>query len=253
MINENLYLGDCIEKMSVIENNTIDMIFVDPPYGSTVCKWDIIIPFDDMWKQIKRVICPNGIICIMGSQPFTSLLINSNLDWFKYCWVWDKVNKATGHLNAKKQPMRITEDICVFYNKPGKYFPIMVEREAPVRASNGSKKKNTESKIYGEQVHIQPKEYTHKYPNNIISIKSEDSRSTIHPSQKPVALIEYLIKTYTNENDAVLDFCMGSGSTGIACMNLNRNFIGIEKDEGYYNIAKERLCQHEAMLDMERK
>jgi site-specific DNA-methyltransferase (adenine-specific) len=161
---------------------------------------------------------------------------------FKYSWVWNKINRASNHLNAKRQPLRITEDVCVFYEGPAAYYPIMVPRDKPVRASNGNRSKGTESQIYGAQEHIAVVEYTEKYPTNLINIQAEDARRGLHPSQKPVALMEYLIKTYTLPGQCVLDFAMGSGTTGVACKNTGRRFIGIELDPSYFEIAQKRIA-----------
>jgi site-specific DNA-methyltransferase (adenine-specific) len=229
--------GDCLEEMKNIPDGSIDMILTDPPYGTTACKWDSIIDLPLMWKQLKRVIKPNGAIVMTASQPFTSKLISSNYKMFKYCWVWDKVRK-TGHLNAKKQPMRKSEDVVIFYSKPPKYMPQMVKGERHLRGPFGKRKDATT--VYGSfsddnRTYISD-EY---YPDNIITFCAE--MKSIHPTQKPVALMEYLIKTYTNEGETVLDFTMGSGTTAVACKNLNRDFIGIELDKGYFDIAEARI------------
>ena len=234
----DLIHGDCLEEMKKIPDGSIDMVLTDPPYGTTACKWDTVIDLPLMWEQLKRVVKPNGAIVMTASQPFTSALVMSNVKMFKYCWVWDKVNRPTGHLNAKKQPLRQTEDVIVFYSDQVHYNPQMTQGKPYV--ATGSRK----SENYGAQV----KSTTicadgMRYPRNLIRI-SADERGTvgrIHPTQKPVALMEYLIKTYTNEGETVLDFTMGSGTTGVACKNLNRNFIGIELDETYFNIAKARI------------
>jgi site-specific DNA-methyltransferase (adenine-specific) len=234
-----LYNGNCLEIIPTLEKSSIDMILVDPPYGTTQCKWDSILPFDQMWKCISYVVKPNTAIVMTSSQPFTSALIMSNPSMFKYNWVWDKVNRISGHLNSKKQPLRIVEDIVVFYSDQPTYNPQMIAGKPYKAVSKGNK-----SSCYGAQtdgvVTINNGEY---YPRNLISIPA-DERGTvgrIHPTQKPVALMEYLIKTYTNENDVVLDFTMGSGTTGVACGILNRKFIGIELDKNYYEIAKTRI------------
>ena len=230
-----LMLGDCLEEMKKIPDGYIDMVLADPPYGTTACKWDSIIPLEPMWEQLKRIIKPNGAIVMTASQPFTSVLIMSNLEMFKYCWTWDKIT-AKGHLVAKIRPMQQTEDITVFGDGKINYYPIMINRpkdkiqftkEAKRTEIMGGKSTMTEKKIYDTW-----------YPKTILTFKTERG---LHPTQKPVALMEYLIKTYTNENDIVLDFCFGSGTTGVACKNLKRNFIGIEKDEKYFQIAKDRI------------
>lgn len=230
----NLMQGDCLEKMLDIPDGSVDMVMADPPYGMTQCKWDLVIPLDLMWEQLKRVIKSNGAIVLMGNQPFTSKLISSNLEWFKYEWVWKK-SKATGHLNAKKQPLRDKEDIVVFYSKQPTYNPQMT-----IGPSYKARGGVVSSRVYGKYSNYRNDNHGFRYPKQIIDF-NVGGRETIHPTQKPVKLMEYLIKTYTNENETVLDFCMGSGTTGEAALNLNRNFIGIEKDEKYFQYAKERL------------
>lgn len=229
----NLMLGDCLERMKEIPDGSVDMVLADPPYGTTACKWDTVIPLDKMWEQLKRIIKPSGAIVLFGGQPFTSMLITSNLEMFKYCWYWKK-NRATGVLNAKKQPLREVEDICVFNVK--QYNPqdlIIVNR----RSRNCKK----DSEVYGKgQTKSYIQEFTN-YPKQLLFFDVVQPPNTQHPTQKPVALMEYLIKTYTHENETVLDFCMGSGTSGIAAKNTGRKFIGIEKDAGYFEIAKQRL------------
>lgn len=225
----NLMLGDCLERMKEIESRSVDMILADPPYGTTACKWDSIIDLSLMWDQLKRIIKPNGAIVMTASQPFTSALVVSNVNMFKYCWVWEK-SKPTGFLNAKKQPLRQTEDIAVFYGKQSTYNPQGTSATSKIvsrtnRGNYGSCSKTTVQEVTG-------------YPRNVIRIASIDGQ---HQTQKPVALMEYLIKTYTNKGETVLDFTMGSGTTGVAAKNLNRSFIGIEMDETYFNIAKVRI------------
>lgn len=233
-----LMQGDCLERMKEIPDGSVDMILTDPPYGTTACKWDSIIPLEPMWEQLKRIIKPNGAIVMTASQPFTSILISSNIKMFKYNWVWDKVS-VTGHLNAKKMPLRRTEDICVFYRKTPTYNPQMTSREKPRRTRN-----TNNHSVFGntKDVFVSDIVLEKKYPVNLIQFsKGSKYEKMIHPTAKPVALMEYLIKTYTNENETVLDFTMGSGSTGVAAKNLNRKFIGIELDDGYFEIAKNRI------------
>jgi len=232
----NLYQGDCLILMHLIPAQSVDLILCDLPYGTTQNKWDSVIPFEPLWDHYKRI-C-RGAIVLTAAQPFTSALVMSNVQSFKYAWVWDKVNRPTGHLNVKKQPMRETEDVTVFYDSQPTYNPQMV-KGTPYRATGSKKSAN-----YGEQ-----KKSTTicddgmRYPRNVLRIAA-DERGTvgrIHPTQKPVALMEYLIRTYTNEGDTVLDNCMGSGTTGVACVNTGRNFIGIEQDAKYFEIAKQRI------------
>jgi len=235
----DLRLGDCLEVMKTIQDNSIDAIITDPPYGTTACKWDSVIDFELMWEQLNRIIKPNGAIVLFGSEPFSSALRMSNVKNYKYDWIWEKTTK-TNHLNAKKQPLRRSELISVFYKKQPTYKPQgLVKTEVSNFRPNHFKYKKGE-KVYGEQrEHSNKSNYTN-YPDNILIFANPNSKS-LHPTQKPIALMEYLIKTYTNENETVLDFTMGSGSTGVAAKNLNRKFIGIEMDDKYFEIAKERI------------
>ena len=240
--NENTWLmkGDCLERMKEIESGSVDMILTDPPYGTTACKWDSIIPLEPMWEQLKRVIKPNGAIVMTASQPFTNVLVTSNLKMFKYEWTWRKP-KGTGHLNAKKQPMRDKEDVCVFYSKQCTYNPQMTAG-APYKDKAGKDHEGESSRTesYGKYTNKRDDNSGTRYPKQVLDFPVVE-RGNVHPTQKPVALMEYLIKTYTNEGETVLDFTMGSGSTGVAAKNLNRNFIGIEMDKGYFEIAVGRI------------
>jgi len=231
--------GDCLELMKDIPNGSIDMILCDLPYGTTQNKWDAVIPFDLLLLQYKRVLKPNGAIVLTASQPFTSFLIVNLIELYKYSWTWDKVNKFSGHLNAKKQPLRIVEDICVFYSSQPTYNPIMIKGEPYTAISKGAKSSNFGSQI-DEVKTVNEGLY---YPKNLISIKGDKrgDEGRIHPTQKPIELFEYLIKTYTNENDLVLDNCAGSGTTAIACINTNRNYICMEKEQKYYDIILNRV------------
>jgi site-specific DNA-methyltransferase (adenine-specific) len=230
--------GDCLEVMKDIPDKSIDMILCDLPYGTTACKWDTIIPFEPLWEQYKRIIKDNGAIVLTASQPFTSALVMSNIKMFKYCWVWNK-KKGGSPLLSKIQPIRITEDVVIFGNGKVKYNPIMTLRDKPVsRGKNKGNVSETTNNAFTED-----KIYTEYYPKNIIEISNADQSNRLHPTQKPVALFEYLIKTYTNEGDLALDNCAGSGTTGVACKNLNRNYILIEKEPEYIEICKERLRQ----------
>lgn len=228
--------GDCLDLMKDIPNKSIDMILCDLPYGTTACKWDTIIPFESLWEQYERIIKNNGAIVLFSKQPFTTLLIQSNLKHFKYCLIWQKDNHDNP-LMAKKRFLNITEDICIFYKKQCKYNPqgiVRVDKITKQGRGESLSQKNTRQSEYVQQ-------YTN-YPRNILKFKRD--LPNVHPTQKPVALLEYLIKTYTNENDIVLDNCMGSGSTGVACINTDRNFIGFELDEKYFEIAKNRLKEN---------
>lgn len=245
-IDEGLYQGDCLELMYGIPDKSIDMILADLPYGTTACSWDEIIPFEPLWSHYKRIIKDNGAIVLFGSEPFSTKLRMSNLDWYRYDWVWVK-DKPSNFFMGKKAPLKYTEDICVFYKHLPTYNPIMQKRDD----ENKRKNKLTSSLLKDETKGIN--EYTDKYQKRLLSGISDyiypknyqffNNRrdAGFHPTQKPVALLEYLIKTYTNEGDLVLDNVMGSGSTGVACKNLNRRFIGMELDEKYFKIAKERI------------
>jgi site-specific DNA-methyltransferase (adenine-specific) len=228
---EWLMQGDCLERMKEIGDGTVDMVLTDPPYGATACKWDSVITLEPMWEHLERVIKPGGAIVMTASQPFTTVLIASNMKLFKYCWYWKK-NRATGVLNAKKQPLREVEEVCVFNVK--KYIPQgLIEVNQPSRNSR---------KDYDNYGAGTCKSYTQKYTNYPRQILEFDSvQRTIHSTQKPVELMEYLIKTYTKEGDVVLDFAMGSGTTGVAAKNTNRNFVGIELDKAYFEIARSRI------------
>lgn len=232
-----LIQGDCLEMMKQIPDGSVDMVLTDPPYGTTACKWDTVIPFQPMWEQLKRITKKNSAIVLFGSEPFSSRLRCSNLKMYKYDWVWNKKKQGNIFL-AKSQPMKIHENVLVFNSTKDSYYPQMILRDKIKKTKNygtgevmrGNNKK--ENKVYT---------YTHKNPISIIEFSNAKQKGKVHPTQKPVPLLEYLIKTYTKEGDTVLDFTMGSGSTGVACKNLNRNFIGIELDEKYFNIAKERI------------
>jgi len=244
--------GDCLEEMKNIPDKSIDMVLTDPPYGTTACKWDNVIPFESMWKELKRITKDNGAICLFGSEPFSSHLRLSNLKMFKYDWVWHK-NFSGSFALAKKRPMQYHELISVFYNKQCLYAPTFEDYADSVykrfkkddgqnNAASGIAK-NRKSNINNIKVvsrRIDKKRG--RYPQSVKFFKCPpNSQGRLHPTQKPVALLEYLIKTYTLEGETVLDFTMGSGSTGVACKNLNRKFIGIELDKKYYEIAKRRV------------
>ena len=235
--NIKLLQGDCLELMKDIPDKSIDMILCDLPYGTTACKWDVIIPFEPLWKQYNRIIKDNGAVVLFGSQPFTSKLIQSNLKNFRYELIWEK-QQGTNPMFAKKGILKKHENICVFYKKQPTYNPQMSYGNKNYSAFS-SKNKNI-GEIYGDlkSKHRECNDGS-RYPTSILRFNTE--RTKYHPTQKPLLLCEYLIKTYTNGGDTVLDNCMGSGSTGVACVNTNRNFIGIELDEDYFNIAKERI------------
>ena len=232
MDNINLYNGDCLEVIKSISDKSIDMILCDLPYGTTKNKWDSVIPLDTLWEQYNRVIKYNGAILLFGSQPFTTTLNFSNISNYRYEWIWLK-NNSTGFQLANKKPLKKHELISVFYKKQPTYNPQGLKPYGKInkRGSMGDNWDEMNSNEYVQQ-------WTN-YPTQLLEFPHDKSK--LHPTQKPVALLEYLIKTYTNENELVLDNCMGSGSTGIACINTNRKFIGIELDNNYFNIAKDRI------------
>ena len=240
-----IYNEDCLEGMKRIPDKSVDMILCDLPYGTTACKWDTIIPFEPLWEQYNRLIKDNGAIVLTAGQPFTSALVMSNPEWFKYSLVWNKVNSSSG-LHAKTQPLRSHEDILVFSKNKTVYNPQMEEtskrvdkeRAIPNGEAFGG---NTKKRVYNNN--------GLKYPKSVLTFSNANQRGKVHPTQKPVPLFEYLIKTYTNEGETVLDNCMGSGTTAIACLNNNRNFIGFELDEGYFNIATNRIKNHKVTDD----
>lgn len=239
IINEDVQLihGDCLEVMKSIPAGSVDLILCDLPYGTTRNKWDFIIPFDALWAHYWRVLKPHGAVILTAAQPFTSALVMSQPGAFKYQWVWEKT-QAVGHLNAWKQPMRKHEDICVFYRKQPTYNPQIVDKPKENIRPQTSRTKTTSN--YGEHgldVFKCPPDKS--MPSSVL--KFANAQKTVHPTQKPVALMEYLVLTYTNDGETVLDNCMGSGTTGLACINTGRRFIGIEKDEVYFEIAKKRI------------
>ena len=244
MSEYKLYQGDCIEVMKDIPDGSVDLVLTDPPYGTTACKWDSVIPFEPMWEQLNRIIKPNGAICLFGSEPFSSALRMSNIKNFKYDWIWDK-RIPSGMSYARFQPMRQTENISVFCNGKTVYNPQMVKRDKPIKKGGNKYSPSAPIQACKEGKDFK-KTYEYKNPINLI-VFDKIRKGSLHPTQKPVALLEYLIKTYTKEGETVLDFTMGSGSTGVACVNTNRNFIGIELDENYFKIAENRIKQ--AIID----
>jgi len=238
----DLRQGDCLAEMDkLIEHGVkVDMILTDPPYGTTACKWDSVIPLEPMWERINKLIKPNGAVVLFGSEPFSSALRISSIKNYKYDWVWQK--SPTGFLNAKKMPMKSVENIIVFYNKLPTYNPQGITKIKNKTIRNHSTKiERTQIGLSTHNGGRLKKSYVQSftgYPNQTLVFSNDKG---FHPTQKPVALLEYLIKTYTNESETVLDFTMGSGSTGVACVNTNRNFIGIELDEKYFEIAKKRI------------
>lgn len=241
--NVRLIKGDCLEVMESLEDKSINMILCDLPYGTTTCKWDTIIAFEPLWEQYNRIIKDNGAIVLFAKQPFASKLVNSNLKMFRYELIWEK-EKGTDFGNANRKPLNAHENICVFYRKQPTYN-VLYEKGKPYYKKNYNNKTNHNDKL----TFLSSKEgiwdnQGKRNPKSVIKIASDTSKgkgSSLHPCQKPIQLLEWLIKSYTNENDTVLDNTMGSGSTGVACINTNRKFIGIEKDKKYFDIAYNRI------------
>ena len=242
-----IYNEDCLEGMKEIPDGSVDMILCDLPYGTTACSWDEIIPFDLLWEQYERVIKDNGAIVLTANQPFTSALVSSNIKIFRYEWIWDKI-KASSGLHAKIQPMRSHESVLVFGKGKIPYYPIM--RKGKPRIDSVSIVNNGKA-FGGKDVE---RGYDNNeglyYPKSVLHISNANQNGKFHPTQKPVALFEYLIKTYTNKNETVLDNCMGSGTTAIACMNTERNYIGFELDKTYYEKSLERIKNHATQTDI---
>lgn len=241
-----IYNEDCLEGMKRIPDSSIDMILCDLPYGTTACKWDRVIPFEPLWEQYNRIIKDNGAICLFGSEPFTSNLICSNIKNFKYNWIWQK-DKATGHLNAKRQPMRTVETISVFYKKQCCYNPQLIEKPLKNVRPPTRHRKNIDNYGKMDKKSTRGIPINMGYPKDVLQFRAcfGDKGKSNHPTEKPVPLLEYLIKTYTNEGDIVLDNCFGSGSTLVAAVNTNRHYIGFELDEKYFDIACQRLDEAE--------
>ena len=238
--NGRFYLGDCLEVMKEIPDGVIDMILCDLPYGTTSCKWDSIIPFDALWAEYKRVRSPGAPIVLTASEPFTSLLVTSNIQEFRHRWIWDKVKPSSG-LNAKKAPLRVSEDILVFCEATAPYKPIMVPKKPRAEKkfdSNGEAFGGARVERYHDNGGL-------GYPKDILTLSNADQRNRIHPTQKPVELFEYLIKTYSNEGDLILDNTAGSGTTAIAAENTGRKWVCIEQNEEYATKAVERIWNHE--------
>lgn len=236
-----LFWADCFDVFPSIPEKSVDAIIADLPYGTTACKWDSLLPLDKLWNEYKRVLKPNGVIILTSSQPFTSILINNDLKMFKYTLVWDKV-AVTNPMLAKKQPMRCHEDIVCFYDKQPTYNPQM--RVGVKWSRAGKKQHKTDTLGQSTLFNNGSDESEMKYPKSILTFSNADKTKNEHPTEKPIELMEYLVKTYTNENDTVLDNTMGSGTTGLACLKTNRQFIGIEKEKQYYDVAVRRLSSY---------
>ena len=241
-----LIKGDCLQEMKKIKDNSVDAIITDPPYGTTACKWDSVIDFKLMWEQLNRIIKPNGAIVLFGGEPFSSALRMSNIKNYKYDWKWIK-NIPSNFLNAKKQPLRSYEDVLIFYKKQPTYNPVLTDKPKDNIRRNSIDCVQNNKGVVGSLPNNIKRNGTRtipldkNYPLNVLNINTLSKNKRIHPTQKPVLLMEYLIKTYTNEKETVLDFTMGSGTTMLACKKLNRNGIGIELDEVFYNIALTRV------------
>ena len=239
------YLGDCLDLMKFVPDKKIDMILCDLPYGTTACKWDTIIPFDKLWERYERIIKDNGAIVLFASQPFTSVLVSSNLKMFKYEWIWEK-SKASNFLLAKKQVLKAHENLLVFGKGSVVYYP-QKTRGKPYSGEKRAGKKGSITDVYNDvpnPTFRNGSEDGLRNPRSVQYFKTAESEGkTLHPTQKPIALIEYLIKTYTKEGETILDNCAGSGTTGIGCLNTNRNYLMIEKEEKYYNIIGERILK----------
>ena len=240
-----LHLGDCLDVMQDIPDGSVDMVMTDPPFGTTACKWDSVIPLEPMWAQLKRIVKPNGAIVLMASQPFTSALVMSNVAMFRYEIIWDKVNKYTGALNANRMPMKRHENIAVFYSKLPTYNK-QFRSGMPFKAKNNNG--HGVHTVYGKGAESRQTVNTGSHnPCSVLEIKGDNKKELgLHPTQKPVALMEYLIKTYTNPGETVLDFTCGSGTTGVAAANTGRRFIGIERDPDYFTIASARIQKAQA-------
>lgn len=241
-----LHCGDALQFMATLPDSSIDAIITDLPYGTTACAWDEVIPFAPMWEQVKRMLKPRGVFVTTASQPFTSKLVMSNLEWFKYCLVWHK-SRPSGFLDANRRPLNDVEDICVFGSGAHTYNPQMT-KGAPNHVRHGAMREFKKAEQYNEYGVTPDVRTEEKYPRRVLKIDSLNAANGMHPTQKPAALYAYLIRTYTNPGDTVLDFCCGSGTTGVACIKEGRNFIGCDSDEGYHAIATKRLADASAQL-----
>jgi len=245
-----IYNEDCIggRGMCLIPNESIDMILCDLPYGTTACKWDLIIPFESLWNQYERIIKDKGVIALFGSQPFSSLLVASNIKLFRHEWIWNK-DKSGNFMNCKFEPMKTHEHILIFGKVKGTYNPIMELRDEKNKRNN-KPRLNTSNIISTQEFYTKESKGNddYKYPTSVKYFNSV--RKGKHPTQKPVELLEYLIKTYTNKGEIILDNCMGSGTTAIACINTNRNYIGFENDNTYYELANKRIEEHKRKINI---
>ena len=255
---DTMIQGDCLEEMWDVPHKSIDMILCDLPYGTTACKWDTIIPFEPLWAHYKRIIKPNGAIVLTASQPFTSALVMSNVEWFKYCWYWRK-SKPNGWQHAKNKPMTAIEECCVFSKAPMGHLSLLGDKRMSYHPqgiiSDGMKK--VTSVAHGRMMGGRPNQVGKEYesftgfPHNVLEFPNVTGTSAIHPTQKPVALFEYLIRTYTNEGEVVLDNCAGSFTTAIACIRTKRHYICIEKEADYCQIGRQRIAEERAQLRLD--
>lgn len=246
MDKNKIYLGDCLELMPKIANGSIDMILCDLPYGTTQCKWDTVIPFDKLWEQYERIIKPNGAMVLTASNPFTAALIMSNPKLFRYEWIWEK-QKATRFLDCNKRPLQAHENITVFYKQHPTYNPQKVQGKPFDKGYRRTNADKTQAEIYGTFKGARiVNESGMRFPRTVLKFNTAESDGKFHPTQKPVPLFEYLIRTYTKDDETVLDNCIGSGTTAIACINTKRNFIGMEKEKKYFDIANKRIELHNA-------
>lgn len=250
MPDVTLHLGDCLDFMRTLPAGSVDAVIADLPYGTTACAWDVVIPFEPLWTEYKRLIKPRGAVVLFGSQPFTSLLVTSNLEWFKYCVVWEK-SHAANFMSAKSMPLMKHEDIAVFGRNGITFNPQIVRGPRVMKRSGKVQRDRTKESIYGTRPAILENVASDMYyPSSVQSFSAGAMSQRLHPTQKPVALLEYLVRTYTNPGDVVLDNTMGSGTTGVACIQTGRNFIGCEIDAGYFEIAQRRiaLAQQQPLL-----
>lgn len=244
--DSSVFHGNCLEVMKSIPDGSVDMILADLPYGTTKCKWDSVIDLEKLWLQYERVIKNNGAIVLTAQTPFDKVLGNSNLKLLKYEWIWEKT-QATGHMNAKKMPMKAHENVLVFYKNIPTYNPQKTNGHKPINSYTKYVKTQNNTELYGEmKLEISGGGETDRYPRSVLLFPSDKQTSCLHPTQKPLALMEYFVKTYSNENDIVLDNTAGSGTTAIACINTNRNYILIEKEQKYFDIINERIAKHTA-------
>lgn len=234
----NLYHGDCLDVMKSIPDASVDMVLADLPYGTTQCAWDVVIPFEPLWEQYLRIAKPEAAIVLCAAQPFSSLVVASNPRDYRYEWIWEKGN-ATGFLNAKKQPLRAHESVQVFYRRQPVYNPQMTTGHERRTA----KRKTVNSECYGKALSLTEYDSTDRYPRSVQFFSSDKQKASFHPTQKPLALMQFLVATYTNPGQMVLDNTMGSGTTGVACIQLGRRFIGIEEAEEHFGTAQQRIAE----------